>query len=69
MKKITLKLTKLQQKLLLHHLWENICNGSCFMYKQTGHFPKYDCYDCPMKIAVADIERQLHEQVEEGVIK
>lgn len=71
MKKITLKLTKLQQKALLEHLGENICRVECFMYRETGHFPKYayDCHDCPMKEAVYDIENQLYEQVEEGVIK
>lgn len=71
MKKITLKLTKLQQKLLFEFLSENICRVECFMYKETGHFPKYahDCYNCPMREAVDKIEQQLYEQVEEGVIK
>lgn len=65
MKKITLKLTKLQQELLLMHLYENICSGSCFMYKHTGHFPRYSCdAKCPKYLAHGDLLRQVQEQVE-----
>ena len=65
MKIITLKLTKLEQKVLQHQLWENICSGSCFMHNQTGHFPRHDCdFNCPKMKALANIKVQLENQLE-----
>ena len=64
MRKITLKLSNLQQEILFDQLHTNICEGGCFMYRQTGHFPRYDCDSrCPKIRAHAELIHQLEEQL------